>query len=184
MEVGFPASTEGVLAVGAVDRSGKHAPFSVPGKPVQICAPGEDLESTRLNSSYRPSTGTSPATAVVSGAAALVRAKFPDLSAPEVIHRLTATADDIGKPGRDEECGFGVLNLMAALTADVPPPRPASPTPTTTAEASDDEPASSHTPLIAAAVLLVGGALAMIVIRRRKTTSSEKGEAQEANPSA
>jgi hypothetical protein len=60
----------------------------------------------------------------------LVRAKYPNLSAAEVIHRLTATATDKGPPGRDNEYGYGVINIVAALTADVPPlsasPRPAS----------------------------------------------------------
>jgi hypothetical protein len=57
----------------------------------------------------------------VAGAAALVRSRYPDLSAPEVVHRLTATATDKGAAGRDPEYGYGVLNLVGALTADVPP---------------------------------------------------------------
>ncbi len=69
-------------------------------------------------------TGTSGATAIIAGAAALVRAKYPDLSATEVIHRLTATADDKGPPGRDDEYGYGVVNLVRALTANVPPLTP------------------------------------------------------------
>jgi subtilisin family serine protease len=43
-----------------------------------------------------------------------VRAKYPDLSAAEVVHRLTATADDKGPPGRDDEYGYGVLNIVKA----------------------------------------------------------------------
>ena len=124
----------------------------------------------------------SPATAIVSGAAALVRAKFPDLSAREVIHRLTATADDIGPPGRDDECGYGVLNIVKALTADVPPltgntggtsaaPAPTSDTPN--ASGPDTEPAGNNLPVIAtgigAAVILVGGLVTFLLIRRRKT---------------
>jgi hypothetical protein len=38
-----------------------------------------------------------------------------------VIHRLTATATDKGPRGRDNEYGYGVINIVAALTADVPP---------------------------------------------------------------
>lgn len=117
----YPAAIPGVLAVGASDRKGRHAKFSMPGVNVQICAPGVDIATTGKSNDYRVVSGTSPATAIVSGAAALVRAKFPQLSAPEVIHRLTATATDIGKPGRDDECGYGVLNIVKALTADVPP---------------------------------------------------------------
>ncbi|GIF10872.1 S8 family serine peptidase [Actinoplanes teichomyceticus] len=139
---GYPAALPGVLAVGAINRSGKHASFSITGPNMDLCAPGAEISTTGLNNTYRKAQGTSAATAIVSGAAALVRAKFPELSAPEVIHRLTATATDIGPPGRDEQCGYGVLNIVKALTADVPPlvgasdsgPTVGSPSPGATAE--------------------------------------------------
>jgi type VII secretion-associated serine protease mycosin len=191
---GYPARIPAVLAVGAIDRSGKHAKFSLSGNQMGICAPGVDITSTGLNGRYRTSFGTSPATAIVSGAAALVRAKFPELSAPEVIHRLQATATDNGKPGRDDDCGFGVLNVVKALTADVPPlaggsTESAAPTaaPTTAAPAAttapaagsgsgsaapDTTPASTNTPAIVGGgviVLLLGGLIALLVNRRRKS---------------
>ncbi|WP_436526356.1 S8 family serine peptidase [Actinoplanes sp. HUAS TT8] len=122
VKIGYPAALPGVLAVGAIGKDGAVADFSIPGSNVGLCAPGTEIVTTGLNSSYRIVEGTSASTAIVSGAAALVRAKFPSLSAPEVIHRLTATATDIGPPGWDEQCGYGVLNIIKALTADVPPP--------------------------------------------------------------
>ena len=71
----------------------------------------------------------------------MVRARFPKLSAVEVIHRLTATADDKGPPGRDDQYGYGVINLVKALTADVPPLTPtASPEPTQALPAQPDRP--------------------------------------------
>jgi type VII secretion-associated serine protease mycosin len=185
---GYPAAMPGVLAVGATDRAGKHAGFSITGPATQICAPGVDIIATEPNNKYVKIEGTSPATAIVSGAAALVRAKFPQLSASEVIHRLTATATDIGKPGRDDECGYGVLNIVKALTADVPPlensattppsasaspaatsPDPAATTPT--AEASETTPTSKATVLVVLGVivvLLAGGLFAFLAVRRRK----------------
>ncbi|MDR6325150.1 S8 family serine peptidase [Actinoplanes couchii] len=119
--IAFPAALPDVLAVGAVDRDGKVSKISVHDPKVGICAPGADLVTTAPGNEYAKSSGTSGATAIVSGAAALVRAKFPELSAAEVIHRLTATADDNGPPGKDDECGYGVLNIVKALTVDVPP---------------------------------------------------------------
>jgi type VII secretion-associated serine protease mycosin len=119
--IGYPAAIQGVLAVGATARNGKHARLSVKDPKVAICAPGVDVTTAEPPDKYADVSGTSPAAAIVSGAAALVRARFPRLSAEEVIHRLTATADDIGPPGRDDECGFGRLNVVKALTADVPP---------------------------------------------------------------
>jgi subtilisin family serine protease len=179
----YPAAMPGVLAVGASDQSGKPADFTVSSKTVQICAPGVDIESAFPNNKYWNGQGTSEATAIVSGAAALVRAKFPDLSAQEVIHRITATATDNGAPGRDDKCGYGVLNIVKALTADVPPlgsstaptTPPSQPPPTTTAAAAppDTKPASSNTPAVIGGVvilLLVGGLVAFLIARRRKAS--------------
>ena len=64
--------------------------------------------------------GTSAASPIVAGAAALLRAQFPELSAANVVNRLIATADDLGAPGRDEEFGFGQVNILRALTEEVP----------------------------------------------------------------
>lgn len=91
------------------------------GPEVDVVAPAVDIYSTSINGKYRKGTGTSDATAIVAGAAALVRSKYPYLPASEVVHRLTATAVDKGPPGRDDEYGYGVIDLVAALTADVPP---------------------------------------------------------------
>ncbi len=84
-------------------------------------APAVDIYSTSYGGKYSKGTGTSSATAIVAGAAALIRSKYPNLPAQEVKHRLTATAIDKGPPGRDDEYGYGVIDLVAALTADVPP---------------------------------------------------------------
>jgi type VII secretion-associated serine protease mycosin len=137
-EVVFPAAYPGVIAAAGVDRKGEQAAVSVEGPEVVLAAPAVDIVSTGLRAprgnGYRVGTGTSDATAIIAGAAALVRARYPDLSAAEVVHRLTATADDKGLRGRDNEYGYGVVNLVRALTADVPPlPTTRPPTSPTTA---------------------------------------------------
>ncbi|MFJ6195173.1 type VII secretion-associated serine protease mycosin [Micromonospora sp. NPDC092111] len=119
--VGYPASEPRVLAVGGIDPDGTHASISVSGPEIDVVAPAVDIYSTSINGKYRKGTGTSDATAIVAGAVALIRSKYPDLPASEVVHRLTATAVDKGPPGRDDEYGYGVIDLVAALTADVPP---------------------------------------------------------------
>jgi type VII secretion-associated serine protease mycosin len=174
LSFGYPAAMPGVLAVGATDRQGKHASFSIGGPQMQICAPGVDITTTGKDGKYFDITGTSPATAIVSGAAALVRSKFPELSAPEVIHRLTATATDIGPPGRDDECGFGELNILKALTAHVPPLQP-TPTPTPpsnppTAAAPAPTPSGVNIPAVVGGLLGGLGFLGLLVglgVRRR-----------------
>ncbi|MET8249940.1 S8 family serine peptidase [Micromonospora sp. NPDC005197] len=120
-KVGYPASEDGVIAVGGIGRDGTHADISVTGPDIDVVAPAVDIYSTSINGKYRKGTGTSDATAIVAGAAALIRSKYPYLPAQEVAHRLTATAIDKGPPGRDDEYGYGVIDLVAALTADVPP---------------------------------------------------------------
>jgi type VII secretion-associated serine protease mycosin len=194
--IAYPAAIEGVLVVGSTDRNDKHASFSVKDAKVQICAPGVGITTAEPQSRYANVDGTSASTAIVSGAAALVRAKYPQLSAAEVIHRLTATADDIGPPGRDPECGFGELNIVKALTADVPPLEKASTSAAATGaagsagsvapgyidpgattadvepQAQPSKPASSSTPLvlgILAGLVVAAGVIAVLVIRRRRS---------------
>ncbi|GAA3282109.1 S8 family serine peptidase [Dactylosporangium vinaceum] len=123
-EVGFPAKLPGVLAVGGTGRNSEHASISATGPETLVAAPAADIVSTRPAGQYASGSGTSYATAIVSGVVALVRAKFPGLSGPEVVRRITATAVDKGKPGRDEEFGFGVVDPLAALTATLPSAAP------------------------------------------------------------
>jgi subtilisin family serine protease len=110
------ARGEGVLAVSAVDRDGRFRPeVSVSGSEVALAAPGVDVPTSRGDRS-----GTSYAAAIVSGTAALVRAEYPDLTAPEVAQLLTSTAKDVGAVGRDPQYGFGIIDPVRALAG--PPP--------------------------------------------------------------
>jgi type VII secretion-associated serine protease mycosin len=126
--VEYPAAYPGVVGAAAVDQNGNHDAVSATGPGVVLAAPGKEIMSTDTldmgTGGYGTVTGTSASTAIIAGAAALVRSKYPNLSAAEVVHRLTATADDKGPPGRDPEYGYGVVNLVKALTADVPPLQP------------------------------------------------------------
>lgn len=141
--IGYPASREDVIAVSGIDQSGNHATISIRGPGIDVAAPAVDIYSTSYGARYSKGTGTSSATAIVAGAAALIRSKYPYLPASEVAHRLTATAVDKGPPGRDDQYGYGVIDLVAALTADVPPlgfgpataSAPAAAAPSTTAAA-------------------------------------------------
>jgi membrane-anchored mycosin MYCP len=66
-----------------------------------------------------PINGTSFAAAYVSGVAALVRQKYPELNAIQVINRITAAARHPGG-GVDNYIGAGSVDPVAALTWDVP----------------------------------------------------------------
>lgn len=174
--VGYPARHPGVIAVGGVDRRGNHAAVSVTGPEVDVVAPATDIYSTSIDGKYRKGTGTSDSTAIVAGAAALIRAKYPFLPVAEVEHRLTATAVDKGAPGRDDEYGHGVIDLVAALTADVPPlgfesvgaTAPASGGPTATAAGPTDGDGTAGWWLAGLGGLAVAGGVAWMLVTRRR----------------
>jgi subtilisin family serine protease len=65
--------------------------------------------------------GTSAAAAIVSGVAALIRARHPQMPAKDVVNALIRTAKDMAEPGRDDTTGFGMVDPMGALTAQLPP---------------------------------------------------------------
>jgi type VII secretion-associated serine protease mycosin len=117
--VAAPARLPGVLAVSGVDRAGNLA-VSASGPEVAIAAPAKEIPHATKGGGYSLGTGTSDSTAIVSGVVALIRAKYPGLNAANVINRLISTANDKGPPGRDEGYGFGIVNPVRALTADVP----------------------------------------------------------------
>jgi membrane-anchored mycosin MYCP len=127
-----------VLTVGAVDSSGAPIDSSVAGPWVSIAAPGTDIESLSARddglmnalegnkNTLVAQAGTSFSGAIVSGVAALVRAKYPQLTAHQVINRLLATARGPAR-GVDNQVGHGIVDPVAALTYDIPPGEPVGP---------------------------------------------------------
>ncbi|MEU7902670.1 type VII secretion-associated serine protease mycosin [Actinoplanes sp. NPDC049118] len=176
--ISAPAFLDTVVAVGAVDRKGNKADFSVSGSALDLMAPGEDITSTNNKGGYDVGEGTSHAAAIASGAAALIRSKYPDMSATEVVERLEATAVDKGAPGVDDDYGHGVIDIVAALSGagsgaiggTAPPPTTPPARSATPAASPQSEAASSNTPLIVggtAIVVLLGSLLAFLLSRRR-----------------
>src|SRR4029453_7350607 len=79
----YPSSynVPNVVSVAALDRNDQLATFSNYGaKSVAVAAPGVDILSTWLGNSYEEKSGTSMATPVVSGVAALVLSQHPRMS--------------------------------------------------------------------------------------------------------
>jgi len=185
-----------VLTVGAVDAAGRplsqggqgQGTTSMAGPWVGIAAPGTDVEGLSprdnglINAIDGPDntllvpSGTSFSAAIVSGVAALVRAKFPELSAYQVVNRLTRTAHAPAR-GVDNQVGHGVVDPVAALTWDVPvgpvkPPQQLS----TPLNIPKPAPPRDMVPVWVAAggllgALLIGGAVfgtAMLMKRSRK----------------
>ena len=94
----FPSSYDvpNVISVAALDRNDKLAKFSNYGvKSVAIAAPGVDILSTWLGNEYEEKSGTSMATPVVAGVAALVVAENPRISVDNLKKRLLASVDKL-----------------------------------------------------------------------------------------
>lgn len=94
----FPSSytVPNVVSVAALDRNDQLASFSNYGlKSVAIAAPGRDILSTWLGNAYEEKSGTSMATPVVAGVAALIVAENPRISVGELKKRLLASVDPL-----------------------------------------------------------------------------------------
>jgi len=163
-EVWYPAREAGVVAVaGLVGLVGAEPPpasdqpvpgggggsvsaeslwaGSLTGAPTALTAPAVNLLGAKAGGGYWRVQGTSFAAPLVAATASLIRSRYPSMTAPNVINRLISTARDLGKPGRDDQYGYGEVDPVAALRAEVTPiksnplgevPPPATATPTTT----------------------------------------------------
>ena len=134
----YPANLDTTLAVGALSPCDQRkSPTSCDGEfwwgsnygsELDIMAPGVHMYTTDISGSagYDPGAyfydfnGTSSATPVVSGVAALILSLNPDLTATQVENILTSTADDLRSAGWDSETGWGRVNAYEALLAAPP----------------------------------------------------------------
>ena len=113
----FPADYPGVLGVGAVGPGGRAASFSSDNLSVEVAAPGVKVPAQGRDGQYWLVSGTSPACAIVSGVAALVRARYPHLPPALVDQAITGTAQHAPPGGYDDRVGFGTVDAAAALAA-------------------------------------------------------------------
>lgn len=115
--VAYPAAYPGVLGIGASAPDGRVAPFSNQGREVDLLAPGVDIAGPFPGDMYAVMSGTSQAAGNAAGAAALVWAAHPTLTANQVASRLTSTAKDAGPTGWDPVFGFGHIRVDRAVGA-------------------------------------------------------------------
>lgn len=116
-----PAGFDSVIAVSATAQDDSRALFSNYGAKVELSAPGVEIKSTIPGGGYGVMSGTSQAVPHVAGVAALVvSAGIKDGNhdgniADDVRLRLTATARDLGDPGRDISFGYGLVDAAKAV---------------------------------------------------------------------
>jgi membrane-anchored mycosin MYCP len=177
-----------VLSVGALTSDGRPSAFTMAGPWVGIAAPGENIASVSNAdggglANALPNdqgdlfgvNGTSYAAAYVSGVAALVRSRFPELTAAQVVRRLTASAHGAAR-SPSNLVGVGIVDPVAALTWDISDAVAVAPeTRQVAAPASPQEKDSTPRTIALAgtgALLVVVAVTAAIATNRRKKDAS------------
>ena len=128
--ISFPASYSNAIAVGACNNLGKQSPYSQYGNGIDFVAPsnGGSLGITTTDvaapSGYNPAGnyndnfgGTSSATPLAAGIAALMLSANGNLTAEDVRTMMRDSADDMETPGFDIYTGYGRVNAYAAVSA-------------------------------------------------------------------
>jgi len=108
--VGWPAAAENVIAIGAIDADNQIAEFSSYGPEVDFVAPGVQILTTEIGSTYAFGSGTSDAAPYVTGVIANMISHDPALTQSQIKGKLIATALDLGAPGKDDYYGYGLVN--------------------------------------------------------------------------
>ena len=165
-----------VLTVGSVNAEGAPSAFTLAGPWVDVAATGEGVRP--LGSA--PLSGTSYAAPVVSGLAALIRARFPALTARQVMQRIESTAH---RPpaGWDPLVGNGTVDALVAVSTDSTPATTSKshPPPVSISTPPPPTPSNGHvrdTALRGAAICLVGLVAAVVSLRLRRRRDGVPGD--------
>lgn len=119
----YPAMRTSVIGVSAVTAGTRPLGTSPWGEHIDLVAPGQGVLAAAPRGGHTGVQGSAFAAAFVSAAAALVRAKWPDISARDVARRLFATADPAAGPRK--KVGHGIVNPYRALTESLSDEEPA-----------------------------------------------------------
>ncbi|WP_456277608.1 S8 family serine peptidase [Bacillus sp. AK128] len=116
----FPAAYPYVISVGATDKLGKRAGFSNYGELIDLSSPGVDIVSTNFKGGYVSGEGTSYSAPIVSGIAALLKAKNPMWGPNEITWALQKGASAVSREEWNGSTGFGIVNAYQSLLLTVP----------------------------------------------------------------
>jgi subtilisin family serine protease len=137
--VSYPATLDAVIAVSATDNNNNFASFSSAGSKVELAAPGTTTTGvTGITTTCRNGSssdfcdflveGTSFSAPHVAAGAAILKSYNPSWTNVDIRTRMEQSAQDLGAAGRDNQFGFGLLDIRAALDYVPPPPPPPPPT--------------------------------------------------------
>lgn len=130
----FPGGFEDAIAVSSINEDGKKSSFSNYGPWVDVAAPGDQIISTLPGGEYGPESGTSMASPVVAGLAAMLAATNPQLSTQDLKDIIIGSANpeiydpnsnsgynysfyfpDLGNDGRWPLLGSGSVDFAAMV---------------------------------------------------------------------
>jgi len=107
-----------IIVVGATGSTDTKTSWSNYGTFVDIVAPGSSIYTTTRNG-YASVNGTSFASPIAAGVAALIFSLNPNFTPEQVENFIYSTCVDLGAPGDDPVYGHGRLNAAAAVAAAV-----------------------------------------------------------------
>jgi len=110
----YPASYPALISVAAIDSNKNKAGFSQYNSQVEISGPGVYVKSTLPGNRYASWSGTSMATPHVAGVAGLLWMHFPECKNYQIRNVLSATAEDLGANGCDNNYGHGLVQAKKA----------------------------------------------------------------------
>ncbi|MEK6959557.1 MAG: S8 family serine peptidase [Nanoarchaeota archaeon] len=118
-EIDFPARYDLVIAVGSVDSNLERASTSNYGPELDLIAPGDEINTTSLNSGYSILSGTSLAVPHVAGIATLIKSANQTLTNTEIRNIIRNAGQDLGEPGKDDYYGHGLIQYSTFLNLTV-----------------------------------------------------------------
>ena len=116
----YPAACNHAMGVSATDATDSLASFSNYGNWITLSAPGSNILTTTVGGGYGYWFGTSFASPIAAGVAALALAVNPSMTAPALVSLLEQNSDDLGTPGFDSSFGWGRVNAYKVVTAAQP----------------------------------------------------------------
>jgi subtilisin family serine protease len=111
----YPGADPNVIAVTATDVNDRLFPGANRGRYIAVAAPGVDILVPAPDDTYQLTTGTSVASAEVSGLAALLLERNPNLTPEDVRAILMSSARRLGAKDRDDDFGSGLINPSKAI---------------------------------------------------------------------
>lgn len=118
----YPSALKYVTSVASTNSSDTRSSFSNYGTTIDVSAPGSGIYSTVYNNNYANFDGTSMASPIAAGVAAIIKSHFPAYTALQVGEKLRVTSDNINatNPSYVDMLGKGRVNMFKALTVSSP----------------------------------------------------------------